>query len=108
LDLNNGDWFEQKTQAAEARGAAIGLVYAKTCSNPSGFMLDIKSLIAMRDRLCPDAPIVVDNSWLSALYDPVARGADVVVESLTKHVGAGHLIGGMTAFASTPLGSSSA
>nr|UDO47980.1 cys/met metabolism plpdependent enzyme [Pandoravirus massiliensis] len=104
VDLNNIEWVEQEIAAIESRRASLRLIYAESCSNPSGFVVDTERLVAARDRLCPTVPIAIDNSWLSILYDPMAHGADVVIESLTKHVGAGHLVAGMAAFAPTPLG----
>lgn len=103
-DLNDEEWVDQEIAAVGSRGASLCLIYTESCSNPSGFVVDIERLVAVRDRLCPTVPIAVDNSWLSILYDPVSHGADVVIESLTKHVGAGHLVAGMAAFAPTSLG----
>ncbi|QBZ81271.1 Cystathionine beta-lyase/cystathionine gamma-synthase domain containing protein [Pandoravirus celtis] len=103
-DLNNAEWVEQEIAAITSRQGSLRLIYAESCSNPSGFVVDIARLAAVRDRMCPLVPIAIDNSWLSILYDPMAHGADVVIESLTKHVGGGHLVAGMAAFAPTALG----
>lgn len=36
-----------------------------------------------------------DNTWLTGcLFNPLAHGADLVVESMTKYVSAGRCIGG--------------
>lgn len=66
------------------------LILSESCSNPSGRMIDIPCL---RSKY-PNAIIAIDNSWLSIQYQPMLHGADLIVESLSKYMGAGDVIGG--------------
>lgn len=73
------------------------MVYLETISNPLMEVPDIP-------RLCDETAgheclIVVDNTFASpALFRPVAEGADIVLESLTKYLnGHSDITGGMAA-----------
>ena len=59
-------------------------------------MAHISPRVAARRAAPRGVRIAVDNTWLTALiYNPLERGdADVVVESLTKHVSDGGAIMG--------------
>jgi cystathionine beta-lyase/cystathionine gamma-synthase len=67
------------------------VIFTESCSNPSGRIPDTQMLA----KTFPEAIIIVDNSWLSpALYNPFEYGATIVLESLTKHIGGGNMVGG--------------
>ncbi|AGO81965.2 Cystathionine gamma-lyase [Pandoravirus dulcis] len=85
-------------------GDSVRLIHLDTCSNPSGFVVDLDALAAARDLHLPGVPIAVDNSWMSVLFNPLAHGADVIVESLTKHVADGRVILGAVLCADTDVG----
>jgi cystathionine beta-lyase/cystathionine gamma-synthase len=58
-------------------------------------MIDTKVISKRFKELKQNVTIVVDNSWLSATYNPLDYNADVLVESLSKYMGGGDLIMGM-------------
>lgn len=73
-------------RALRDRPAAV--LYAETISNPRLRVVDIPALADLAHA--HGAQLVVDNTFASpALCRPLALGADLVVESLTKYVG-GH------------------
>ena len=64
------------------------LVYCESIGNPAVNVVDIPALAAAAHA--QGLPLVVDNTVASpALCRPLALGADIVVESLTKYIG-GH------------------
>jgi cystathionine gamma-synthase len=72
------------------------LVFIEAMTNPT---LKVIEIDAVRDAIKGKATFIVDNTFLSpALFKPIEKGADVVVESLTKYI-AGHndVIGGIIA-----------
>lgn len=73
-------------RALQQRPTAV--LYAETISNPRLRVVDIAALSARAHA--HGARLVIDNTFASpALCRPLAHGADLVVESLTKYVG-GH------------------
>lgn len=73
---------------AGAAGPDTALVYFETPTNPLLRIGDIAAAAEVAEER--DAVLAVDNTFASpALQRPLERGADVVVESLTKYVG-GH------------------
>mmetsp|Transcript_7011 Transcript_7011/g.9329 ORF Transcript_7011/g.9329 Transcript_7011/m.9329 type:complete len:326 (-) Transcript_7011:398-1375(-) len=82
------DFFQQ-------HGQDIGIFHWEAASNPSSYMLDPNLLPQLR-ALAQHCIFVCDNTWLSgAAFNPLDYGADVVIESMTKHLSAGTCIGGM-------------
>ena len=63
-------------------------VFCESIGNPAGNIVDIEALAAVAHRR--GVPLIVDNTVATPiLIKPVAHGADIVVESLTKFMG-GH------------------
>uniref|UniRef100_A0A0G4IBF2 Uncharacterized protein n=1 Tax=Chromera velia CCMP2878 TaxID=1169474 RepID=A0A0G4IBF2_9ALVE len=77
-------------------GKNIRIFHFEACTNPSGQMMDWDLIPELR-RLAPQCKFVCDNTWLSggSGFNPLLLGADLVVESLTKHLSGGECIGGM-------------
>ncbi|QBZ80677.1 Aspartate aminotransferase domain containing protein [Pandoravirus celtis] len=99
--------IDQALVEAQRRSHAsdsVRLIHVETCSNPSGFVVDLDALAAARDLHMPGVPIAVDNSWMSVVFNPLAHGADAIVESLTKHVADGRVILGAIVCADTEAG----
>eukprot|EP01130_Rhizamoeba_saxonica_P001923 TRINITY_DN11742_c0_g1_i1.p1 TRINITY_DN11742_c0_g1~~TRINITY_DN11742_c0_g1_i1.p1 ORF type:complete len:407 (+),score=42.52 TRINITY_DN11742_c0_g1_i1:166-1386(+) len=85
----------------EQHADRIKLIYLESCSNPCGYMINLKQLRKQVDTYCPNnqqaiqCAIAVDNSWLSGyLFNPLDHGVDLVLESSSKYVGGGKIIGG--------------
>ncbi|MEO0326247.1 MAG: aminotransferase class V-fold PLP-dependent enzyme, partial [Myxococcota bacterium] len=70
-------------------------VYCESIGNPAGHIVDIEALAEMAHA--HGVPLIVDNTVATpALIKPIAWGADVVVDSLTKYMGGhGNSLGGM-------------
>lgn len=69
--------------------------YFESASNPEGKMINHDLLRTIRERY-HHLTIVVDNTWLSGCsYNPMKYGVNIVVESLTKYIGACNYMGGM-------------
>ena len=71
----------------------LAAIYVESLSNPFLLLAPLGDLVAVRDAVCPDVPIVVDNTFLTpanfrpfTVLDP---RRDVVVYSATKYLG-GH------------------
>ena len=63
-------------------------VFCESIGNPAGNIVDIEALAAMAHK--HGVPLIVDNTVATpALTKPIAWGADIVVNSLTKYMG-GH------------------
>ena len=72
------------------------ILFCESCSNPSGRMIPIHSIAKMcqkelENRFC----LVVDNSWLSILFNPLDVGAHIMIESASKYMGGGDIIMGI-------------
>ncbi|MFK8015050.1 MAG: O-acetylhomoserine aminocarboxypropyltransferase/cysteine synthase family protein [Gammaproteobacteria bacterium] len=70
-------------------------VFCESIGNPAGNVVDIAALADMAHA--HGVPLIVDNTVATpALIKPIAWGADVVVNSLTKYMaGHGNTLGGM-------------
>jgi O-acetylhomoserine (thiol)-lyase len=85
--------------SAEAMAGLIddktAAVYCESIGNPAGNIVDIEALADMANA--HDVPLIVDNTVATAaLIKPIAWGADVVVNSLTKYMGGhGNSLGGV-------------
>lgn len=74
----------------DAMRPETAMVYAETPTNPTLRIVDVEATAAVVDDHPGDPLLVVDNTFASPyLQRPLERGADLVVESLTKYVG-GH------------------
>ncbi|MEM6762225.1 MAG: aminotransferase class I/II-fold pyridoxal phosphate-dependent enzyme, partial [Pseudomonadota bacterium] len=71
--------------------------FMETPTNPTLALVDIEGVTKLRDALCPDALVLVDNVFATPLWQrPMALGADIVIYSATKHVdGQGRCLGGV-------------
>ncbi|MDX1572083.1 MAG: aminotransferase class I/II-fold pyridoxal phosphate-dependent enzyme [Xanthomonadales bacterium] len=69
-------------------------LYCESIGNPAGNIVDIEALAELAHA--HDIPLIVDNTVATpALIKPIAWGADIVVESLTKYMGGhGNSLGG--------------
>ena len=70
-------------------------VFCESIGNPAGNIVDIEALAKMAHA--HGVPLIVDNTVATpALIKPIAWGADIVVNSLTKYMGGhGNSLGGM-------------
>ena len=70
-------------------------VFCESMGNPAGNIVDIEALAAMAHER--GVPLIVDNTVATpALIKPIAWGADIVVDSLTKYMGGhGNSLGGV-------------
>ena len=70
-------------------------VYCESIGNPAGNIVDIEALADLAHE--NGVPLIVDNTVATpALIKPIAWGADVVVNSLTKYMaGHGNSLGGV-------------
>jgi O-acetylhomoserine (thiol)-lyase len=70
-------------------------VFCESIGNPAGNIVDIEALAAMAHER--GVPLIVDNTVATpALIKPIAWGADIVVDSLTKYMGGhGNSLGGV-------------
>jgi O-acetylhomoserine (thiol)-lyase len=70
-------------------------VFCESIGNPAGNIVDIESLADMAHA--HGVPLIVDNTVATpALIKPIAWGADIVVDSLTKYMGGhGNSLGGV-------------
>ena len=70
-------------------------VFCESIGNPAGNIVDIESLADM--ATAHGVPLIVDNTVATpALIKPIAWGADIVVNSLTKYMGGhGNSLGGV-------------
>ena len=87
----DADAPEQIAQYADAR---TKLVFAESIGNPAMNVLDIPAFAAAAHE--QQLPLVIDNTVANpVLCRPLALGADIVIESLTKYIGGhGTSIGG--------------
>ncbi len=70
-------------------------VFCESIGNPAGNVVDIEALASMAHE--HGVPLIVDNTVATpALIKPLAWGADVIVNSLTKYIGGhGNSLGGV-------------
>ncbi len=92
--------FLSREWVKKVDGREIAAIYIETLSNPFLVIPPLDEIMRVRDELCPETPIVVDNTFLTpvnfmpfTLLDP-AR--DLVLHSVTKYL-SGHsdAIGGI-------------
>ena len=83
IDVSDDDAVERALAAAPTT-----LLYAETSANPTTYIADHEALAAMAHRA--GALYIVDNTFASTyVCQPLALGADLVLESATKFLG-GH------------------
>ena len=73
--------------------------YFETPPNPILKLIDIAAISKIAHENCPDAKVIVDNTFATPyLQRPLDLGADVVIHSATKYLnGHGDVIAGMAA-----------
>ncbi|MFM5932178.1 MAG: cystathionine gamma-synthase family protein [Novosphingobium sp.] len=83
--------LEKGKALAEKQGGKVAMVYLESPANPTNALVDVEAVSAARDAVVSsDVPIAIDNTFLGPLWQqPLYRGADIVVYSLTKYAG-GH------------------
>jgi O-acetylhomoserine/O-acetylserine sulfhydrylase len=93
VKLVDGDDLAGIRKAIDGKTKAL---YVESIANPSGNVPDLEPLAALAHE--NGIPLIVDNTFGAAGYlvQPIAWGADVVVESATKWIGGhGTSIGGV-------------
>ncbi len=88
-----GDSAEEIEKLIDAKTKAI---YLETIGNPSFSIPDFEKVASVAQA--HDLPLIVDNTFGAAgyLFQPIAHGANVVVQSATKWIGGhGNSIGGV-------------
>ena len=86
------DRAESLAKHVDGKTAAV---FCETIGNPAGNVVDLAALATMAQER--GAPLVVDNTVATpAITKPIAWGADIVVNSLTKYMaGHGNALGGV-------------
>ena len=84
--------MEEAVESARSKGP-IAALYIETPANPTNGMVDLeraRKIVSAFPGPDGNRPvIIVDNTMLGPIYQtPLAHGADLVVTSLTKYVGA--------------------
>jgi len=80
--------FLSKKWKKEIEGNAIAAIYVESLSNPFLIIPPLEELKEVRDCLCPEVPIIIDNTFLTpvnfrpfSIFDPEK---DIVLYSATK------------------------
>jgi O-acetylhomoserine (thiol)-lyase len=86
------DSVEAMQQLIDDRTAAV---FCESIGNPAGNIVDLEALATMAHE--HGVPLIVDNTVATpVLIKPIAWGADIVVNSLTKYMGGhGNSLGGV-------------
>ena len=86
------DSVDAMQQLIDDRTAAV---FCESIGNPAGNIVDLEALATMAHE--HGVPLIVDNTVATpALIKPIAWGADIVVNSLTKYMGGhGNSLGGV-------------
>jgi len=89
-----GDSAEEMAALIDDKTSAV---FCESIGNPAGNIVDLESLASMAHA--HGVPLIVDNTVATpVLIKPIAYGADIVVESLTKYMGGhGNSLGGIIA-----------
>lgn len=81
---NHADWEKNFRQGKTK------LVWIETPTNPMMKLIDIEAISKLIKRLDSDCIIVVDNTFITPVFQsPLRLGADIVVHSCSKYIG-GH------------------
>lgn len=63
------------------------MVWIETPTNPTMKIVDIKEIVIMVKKLDPNCVIVVDNTFMTPVFQsPLKLGADIVMHSCTKYI----------------------
>ena len=92
--------FLSKEWVKKTDGRRIAAIYVETLSNPFLVISPLDEIRQVRDEVCPETPIVVDNTFLTPFnfmpFTLLDRTRDLVLYSVTKYL-AGHsdVVGGL-------------
>jgi len=79
MDLNNKDDLQKIPQNTS-------MIFFETPTNPFLDTIAIQEISDLRKQICPNALVVVDNTWAGPLCQrPLKWGADVSLHSATKY-----------------------
>lgn len=85
--------FLSKKWRKKIDGCEISAVYVESLSNPFLLIPPLEEIRELRDELCPETPIIVDNTFLTPvnykLFSILDSERDIVLYSATKYLG-GH------------------
>ena len=100
-DLADPEVLASRAVALGSRDSAL-VIYAEDASNPSGRPFPFAAIPRVREtarKLGHRVAFAIDNTWMTRLgVNPIERGADVVVTSLTKHCSGCAAIAGAVIF----------
>ncbi|KAL9642031.1 hypothetical protein ABK040_004084 [Willaertia magna] len=81
IDLNDEEEFKKHVKSHTK------MIWLETPTNPTLKITDIERVSNWRNQYCPDALLVVDNTFMSAYFQrPLNHGADIVMHSVTKYM----------------------
>ena len=81
IDLNVEEEFKQTVRSQTK------LIWLETPTNPTLRITDIERVHKWRLQYCPEAMLIVDNTFMSPYFQrPLDFGADVVMHSVTKYL----------------------
>jgi len=92
--------FLSKEWGKKIEGNDIMAIYVESLSNPFLLIPPLEEIKEIRDYLCPEVPIIVDNTFLTPInfrpFTILNPNRDIVLYSITKYL-AGHsdVIGGV-------------
>jgi len=70
------------------------MIFLESCTNPSGEIVNF-DIIKTLKHINPNILVVIDNTWLTrVILNPFKYGADIVVQSMSKHYSGGNCISG--------------
>ena len=70
------------------------MLFLESCTNPSGQVFNF-DLIKTLKKNNPNLLVVIDNTWLThVIFNPFEYGADIVIQSMSKHYSGGNCISG--------------
>lgn len=87
---NDNDIISAVTQEIDS----VCMLFLESCTNPSGQIVNF-DLIKTLKKNNPNLLVVIDNTWLThVILNPFDYGADIVVQSMSKHYSGGNCISG--------------
>ncbi|KAF0973663.1 hypothetical protein FDP41_007050 [Naegleria fowleri] len=82
IDLNKEDEFKNAV-----RPDKTNMIWLETPTNPTLRITDIERVHQWRKQYCPEAILIVDNTFMSPYFQrPLDFGADIVMHSVTKYL----------------------
>jgi cystathionine beta-lyase/cystathionine gamma-synthase len=71
----------------------VNILIVESCSNPSGYVIDYKSINNKLREISKSSYVIVDNTWLTS-FSYIPKDCDFVITSLTKYYSSGQCIAG--------------